>query len=52
MIDRFRNRIWIWLLDHDLVRVEPWRDPRRSAQDRALWRAAEPKSMISVKRRS
>ena len=49
MIRRMKNRIWIWLLDHELVRVEPWRDPRRSSQDRALWRAAEPKRLMKGK---
>lgn len=50
MLSRLKVRLWIWMLDHDLLTVEPWRDPRRSATDRALWLEAKPKSLDSAAR--
>lgn len=39
------HRFYIWLLNHNWLYVEPWKDPRRSPEDREMWRRAEPKSL-------
>lgn len=39
------KRLHIWLLNHGILKVKPWNDPRRPAWERAMWIAAEPKSL-------
>ena len=43
-----KTRLYIWLLDHRVLQVKPWEDPRRSPEDRARWIEAEPKSLGRV----
>ena len=43
-----KTRLYIWLLDHRVLQVKPWEDPRRSPEDRAAWIQAEPKSLGRV----
>lgn len=40
-----KQKLHIWLLNHKVLRVKPWEDPRRPAHDRAQWIRAEPKSL-------
>ena len=42
---RLRLRLTIWLLNHGLLKVQPWEDPRRSPQDRDAWLSSQPKSL-------
>lgn len=43
-----KKRVYIWLLNHHVLTVQPWNDPRRSPEDRARWIEAEPKSLGRV----
>ena len=40
-----KKRVYIWLLDHHVITVRPWEDPRRSPEDRAAWVESQPKSL-------
>ena len=40
-----KQRVYIFLLNHHVLQVKPWNDPRRSPEDRARWIQAEPKSL-------
>ena len=45
MIARLKLRIYIWLLDHNILTCAPWDDPRKPVEDRIMWLKAQPKSL-------
>ena len=48
-MDTIFRTIHIWMLNRGWCKVKPWEDPRRSEVERAMWIAAEPKSLRGVR---